>query len=127
LLLQDGTPLRRLLTLVPCLVLLVGSYATMLSAALALRSAAAVSCPAISAATFFIDFPTGLNAGWLAAAAGIGVTYVAHEVPSLHWLASANGGAAIITALTLYSAAASAYLGAGTYLSACKTNRIQIK
>jgi hypothetical protein len=81
LLLQDGTPLRRLLTLVPCLVLLVGSYATMLSAALALRSAAAVSCPAISAATFFIDFPTGLNAGWLAAAAGIGVTYVAHTGP----------------------------------------------
>jgi hypothetical protein len=109
---QDGSPLRRLLTLVPSAVLIVGAHATMLTAALALRSAAAVSRPALLAATFLIDFPTGVNAGWLSAASGIGITLVAREVPSLHWMASANGGACLLTALTLYGAAASAYLGA---------------
>ena len=58
-----------------------------------------------------MDLPTGLNAGWLAAASGIGLTLAAQHGPG--WtrrLATPEGGAALLTALSAYAAGMSAFL-----------------
>mmetsp|Transcript_11038 Transcript_11038/g.25259 ORF Transcript_11038/g.25259 Transcript_11038/m.25259 type:complete len:295 (+) Transcript_11038:83-967(+) len=96
---------RRLLTLLPAAVLLVTAYASMLSAGIRLRmrelEEGSGVCPQLISAVV-IDLPTGINAGWLAAASGIGVTLVLQIIcPNF---ASEQGGANLVTGLSILAA-----------------------
>lgn len=99
---------RRAVSLVPAAGLLATAHACMLSAGLALkREAAARSI----LGALLCDLPTGLNAGWLAAASGIGITIAARLGPApVKALATPEGGAALVYGLSGYSVLASAML-----------------
>ena len=103
---------RKLATLAPAAALLVSAHAAMASGGAALRAAGArgAAGPSLLGA-LLVDLPTGLNAGWLAAASGIGLTLAAQHGPG--WtrrLATPEGGAALLTALSAYAAGMSAFL-----------------
>lgn len=96
---------RRALTLVPCAALLCGGHAAMMAAAGALRRDAGGARSLLGA--LLVDLPTGLNAGWMAAASGIGLTLAAQTGPKIvQSLATPTGGAALIYGLSSYGAAA---------------------
>mmetsp|Transcript_62536 Transcript_62536/g.116265 ORF Transcript_62536/g.116265 Transcript_62536/m.116265 type:complete len:296 (+) Transcript_62536:71-958(+) len=98
---DSATSGRRLLTLVPSAVLLVSAYASMLTGGIRLRMRASTSNASVGsqiASALLIDLPTGLNAGWLAAASGIGLTLVFQlTVPAL---ATPQGGAVVVTGVS---------------------------
>ena len=101
-------------TAVPSAALLVGAHAAMLSGALALRGAAPGGGVNLLGA-LLVDLPTGLNAGWLAAASGIGLSLAARHAPgpaAVRWLGSADGGAALVSAVSVYGAGIAAYVAA---------------
>jgi len=100
---QEGSSaIRKLASLAPAAAILGAAHRQMLDAALALAGAPAGGL----VGTLVVDFPTGLNAGWLAAATGIGMTLVAQQVPPLQSLASPEAGALLVGGLTAYGAAA---------------------
>ena len=103
---------RKLATLAPAATLLVAAHAGMVAGGAALRAAGArgAAAPSLLGA-LLVDLPTGLNAGWLAAASGIGLMLAAQHGPS--WgrrLATPAGGAALLTALSAYAAGITAFL-----------------
>ena len=116
----DGSSVRRLAGLVPAAVLLLRAHVSMVCAGLAIRSVAEAAAAGLSPPPFaepaiaapLVSLPTGINAGWLAAASGIGVTLVAQDVPGLRWLATGRGAASVVDAVSLYGAALVPYLGA---------------
>ena len=105
---DKGTRARKLLSLVPCSVLLGAAHGSMLYGTTRLASEAPVG--ALGAC--LVDFPSGLNAGWLAAATGIGATLVAQHVPALKAAATPKAGAILVGALTAYGAGATIALSA---------------
>ena len=93
---------RKLASLAPAALFVGVAHVKMLGGALALVGGA----PAyglVGAAV--VDFPTGLNAGWLAAASGMAFTLVAQQMPPLQPLATPEAGAVLVGALTAYGAA----------------------
>mmetsp|Transcript_36064 Transcript_36064/g.84556 ORF Transcript_36064/g.84556 Transcript_36064/m.84556 type:complete len:303 (+) Transcript_36064:103-1011(+) len=103
---------RRLLTLGPAAVMLVSAYASMLTAGIRLRlkdvAENSSACSQLLSACF-VDLPTGMNAGWLAAASGIGITLVSQiALPSV---ATPQGGAVLVSGLSGLAAIASIALG----------------
>lgn len=94
---------RKLVSLVPAAGMLVAAHTNMVAAAWRLTeyefdSSILRAC--------FVDFPTGLNAGWLAAATGIGITLVAQHIPAAkQTLAGPNAGAVLVGLLTAYGTA----------------------
>mmetsp|Transcript_29087 Transcript_29087/g.66916 ORF Transcript_29087/g.66916 Transcript_29087/m.66916 type:complete len:298 (-) Transcript_29087:52-945(-) len=105
------TERRRLLTLVPSAILLVSAYASMLTAGARLRMRLPSNAPWSSqiATVMLIDLPTGLNAGWLAAASGIGLTLVLQlTVPSF---ATPKGGAVVVTGVSCLAVVVATVIG----------------
>jgi len=93
---------EKLAVLLPCQCLLFTGQVGMWAAAFRLRWALADSLPAPSLArAAIVDFPTGLNAGWLGAAAGIGMLMTCQQVPVLKGLNTPTGGAALVGAVAI--------------------------
>ena len=107
---------RKLATSLPCAALLVGAHAAMMAAALNLRgSSTAVAASPLGA--LLVDFATGLNAGWLAAASGIGISLAASHAPTtaIRRLAEPRGAGWLLAALGTYGGCASAYLASSPH------------
>ena len=104
----SGTAGERLVILAPCLVALAGAQTSMLRACRRAKAAAAVGAVGRLEAAF-LALPTGINAAWLAAASGIGLSLVAQiAAPPV---ASPAGGAACLACI-VSAAAALAFYGA---------------
>lgn len=114
-----ASPATKLCVLIPAAALLFTAQGSMLRAAAQLRFAPPEDdCPRTmawyasrAAGALFVDLPTGLNAGWLAAAAGIGTTLVAKNVPALSVVAEPRGGAMLLTAVSCAGALLSVVFG----------------
>lgn len=82
-----ASPADRLSVLVPAAVCLLGAQAAMLAGAARLRQALLLddseTAASHAAVALFLALPTGLNAAWLAAASGIGLSLVAQLLPPL--------------------------------------------
>mmetsp|Transcript_27642 Transcript_27642/g.76491 ORF Transcript_27642/g.76491 Transcript_27642/m.76491 type:complete len:292 (+) Transcript_27642:85-960(+) len=108
---KQASESQRLLVLAPASVLLLTAYGSMLTAAFRLRQALTAHPAANSlAVSVLLAFPSGLNAGWLAAASGIGLTLVAQLTP-LQALAKPVGGATLLGFLVAAGAALAPTLG----------------
>ena len=108
---ETATNTRKAITLVPSAGFLLAAHAAMMSACAALRKDTAGKRSLLGA--LLIDLPTGLNAGWLAAASGIGVTLAAQVGPgALRKVATPEGGAALVYGLAGYGAVAAVALAA---------------
>mmetsp|Transcript_40490 Transcript_40490/g.49103 ORF Transcript_40490/g.49103 Transcript_40490/m.49103 type:complete len:321 (-) Transcript_40490:563-1525(-) len=118
---ESASQSSKLIVLVPSALLLIAAQASMLRAALKLRFSPSgggdepknrvLQYLHKGAGALLVDLPTGLNAGWLGAAAGIGVSLVAKEVPFMQCLAHPCGAAMLVSAVSGGGALASAVLG----------------
>ena len=107
---EGATAARKSLTLVPSAALLATGHAAIMAAGAALRNAPGERS---LLGSLLVDLPTGLNAGWMAAASGIGLTIAAKHGPEvLRGLATPTGGAGLIYALSAYGVAASVFFAA---------------
>lgn len=105
--LGPSTRREKLLILLPASGLLVAAQASMIAAGLRLR---ATVTPDGLARSVLVDFPTGLNAGWLAAASGIGLSLVLQNVPIMSAAVSPQGSAVLLGAVVGAGAAATVSL-----------------
>lgn len=108
----SATPSARLAVLAPASALLLLAQGSMLVAAFRLRNALLLH-PSASpiAVSMLLALPTGLNAAWLAAASGIGLTLVAQVTPALDMLGTPRGGAALLGLVVAAGAGIAASLG----------------
>ena len=114
---ETATAGAKLLVLAPAAVLLAAAWGSMLTACARLRFAppAPPTGPGVVArvralcAAAVVDLPTGLNAGWLAAASAIGATLVLQLVAP--GAAEPKGGAVLLGAVTGLGAVLSAVFG----------------
>ena len=106
---SSGPPAARLAILTSALLCLLAAQAAMLVGAARLRRALLEDGRASPTAQLLLALPTAINAAWLAAASGIGLTLVAQQLSSP--LATARGGAALLGAVVAGAGAAVLTLG----------------
>jgi benzodiazapine receptor len=92
---DSATEGEKLTVLVPSFLLLISSWAGMVWTGLQIRRAG-VDAPSSLLQTIVVDLPTGINAGWLAAASSIQFLLVCQQVPTLSFLSSPDGSAVVL-------------------------------
>merc|ERR1712151_199433 len=99
---SSATLSQRETVLAPASVLLFLAYGSMLMGAVRLRRSLLLEPTNHPiAVSLLLGFPTGVNAAWLAAATGIGITLVAQVTPDMQWLAEPQGCARLLALLIL--------------------------
>lgn len=103
---------QKLKLLAPAAGLLLTAQAGMVAAALRLRNSVDETHSTVLR-SILVDFPTGLNAGWLGAASGIGLSLVFQQIPALSELTTPKGSAFLVALVASAGSAAALTLGSG--------------
>lgn len=107
-----ASPKEKLALMVPSAVLLLSALAGMVWAALRLRDTPTEG-PGWQRAVL-VDFPTGLNGGWLGAASGIGLSMMLQQIPATAGLTTPAGSAVLLGAVASAGSAMALFLGGGS-------------
>jgi len=103
---------QKLKLLVPAAGLLLAAQAGMVAAALRLRSSVDEAHSTLLR-SILVDFPTGLNAGWLGAASGIGLSLLFQQIPALSAFTTPKGSGLLVAGVASAGMVATLTLGSG--------------